>query len=108
MEKILKYKTLKGLIEKQQQFSFNTFLSGRMCHKKMGWCKFKVTPELKKEIEDKFKAVVGDLNFNKNNSSLGCGLFDRLIITNRLTGQYIGGQDYPSELRYLKTLIKRG
>lgn len=34
MEKTHKFKTLKGLVSKTQQYSFNAFLSGRMCHNK--------------------------------------------------------------------------
>jgi len=105
MEKTLRYKTFKGLISKTRQYSFNTYLSKRICHNKFGWCKYKITPELKQEIENSFKSVVGDIDLEMYFS---CGLFDRLIINNNLRASYIGGQDYPSELRYLRKIIKRG
>lgn len=105
MEKTHKFKTLKGLVSKTQQYSFNAFLSGRMCHNKNGWVKVKLSPELRTEVENKFKSVVGDLNLN---ISCSYGLFDRLVINKRLKCQYIAGQEYTGELRYLKKLIKGG
>lgn len=103
MEKTLRYTTLKGLISKTNQFSFNTFLSGRMYHNKHGWVKFKVTDKVREQIENIFKSVVGDVYLYCGKSY---GIFDRLIINNRLEGQYIAGQEYSSELRYLKKLIR--
>lgn len=102
--KTMKYTTLKGLVSKTQQFNFNTFISGRMYHHKQGWVKYKITEELRTEIEDLFKDVVGDVWLYGVSS---CGLLDRLIISKRsLKAQYIGGQDYPSEMRYLRKLFR--
>jgi len=105
MDKKLRYTTLKGLIGKCKQFSYSNYLSGRMLHINKGWVRFSVAPEVRQQIEDLFKSVVGDIDLNINSNY---GLFERLIITKRLTGQYIAGQEYSSELRYLKQLIKRG
>ena len=102
MEKIHKYKTLKGLIRCTRQYSLYTFLSGRYCHKKTGWGTLKLSDELKQKVYSLFASVVGDFNLNVNN----CGLFERLIITKRLNCYYIAGQEYTSELRYLKRLLK--
>ena len=106
MEKRYKYKTLKGLINKTNQFSFSTFLNKRMYHINKGWGKFSLSPELEQEIKDLFIDFLGNMNFY---SSLACGLTERLIINkHNLKASYIGGQDYPSELRYLKNLLKGG
>jgi len=104
MEKTMKYTTLKGLVNKSNQYSLNTFISGQICHPKHSWVKVKLTTELYNEIENKFKDFLGLNNLYINKSY---GLFDRLIINKRnLEVSYIAGQDYPSELRYLKKLIK--
>ena len=105
MEKTHKYKTLKGLVSKTRQYSLNTFISGRMYHIKDGWVKLKLSGDLNQEIENKFKDFLGLSNLNVYRSY---GLFDRLIINKNLNVSYIAGQDYPSELRYLKKLIKGG
>ena len=104
-EKTLRYTTLKGLISKQQQFSLNTFLSGRMHHIKFGWCKFKMTDKLRTEIYNLFSSFLGGINLPYPNT-VSYGIFDSLIISKRLRVEYIAGQDYPGEIRYLKKLIR--
>ena len=107
--KTMKYTTLKGLLKamsKYSQFSLNTLRSGRMCHKKHSWVRFKLSSQLKREVEDLFKGVIGNIYLYGGSS---VGLFDRLIIglrDNKVYCQYIAGQHYPSELRYLKGLLK--
>jgi len=105
MDKTLKYTTLKGLISKNhfKQLSLNDFLNKRFYHKDKGHINFKLSDNLNKEIETLFLNFLGlpYLNYNKS-----YGLFDRLIINKRLNVEYIAGQDYPSELRYLKKLLK--
>jgi hypothetical protein len=108
MEKTLKYTTLKGLISKTTQFNFNNFLSKRFYHKKYGWCKFKLNEKSLNEMETLFKSVVGDLDLNINKSF---GIFDRLIIREKYNSKglicnYIARQNYPSELRTIRKLIK--
>ncbi len=102
MEKTHKYKTLKGLIKNTQQFSLYTFLSERYYHNKTGWGKLKLSDELKKEVYNLFSSVVGDFNIYVST----CGMFERLIISKRFNCEYIAGQDYPSEIRYLKKLLR--
>ena len=100
----LKYTTLKGLIKKTNQFNLNNFISMRIYHKNKGHCDISLSEDLKKEIEDLFKDFLG---LNNLNLSFSYGIFDRLIITERnLKVQYIAGQDYPGELRYLRKLLK--
>ena len=102
MEKIHKYTTLKGLIRCTNQFSLYTFLSGRYYHTKTGWGKLKLSNELKQEVYSLFADVVGEFSLNGST----CGMFERLIIDKRFKGHYIAGQDYNSEMRTLRRLLK--
>jgi len=102
MEKTYRYTTLKGLVNKNRQFSLSNFLNKRMYHINKGWGKFKLSDELDKEIKYLFNSFLGiDINFYVSN----CGLFERLIIDKRKV-KYIAGQDYGSEIRYLKKLLR--
>jgi len=103
MENKYKYTTLKGLINKNRQFSYNTFVYKRMLHITKGWGNFSLSPEVEQEIKNLFIDFLGDIKFN---TFLACGLTERLIINNRLNVVYIAGQDYPSELRYLKKYLR--
>lgn len=106
MEKIHKYTTTNGLITKTTQFNLNNFITGRFNHINNGWVRFKVSPKVKKQIERLFNRVVGEVDLNISKT---CGLFDRLIIEKEgrgFTCKYIAGQDYQSEIKYLKKLIK--
>jgi len=103
MEKIHKYKTLKGLLRNTQQFSLYIFLSCRYHHKKTGWGKLVLSPELKQEVYKLFADFLKvDFSFYVNT----CGLFERLIINKNGNVSYIAGQYYPAEMRYLKRLLK--
>lgn len=102
------YKTLNGLITKTTQFTLNHFIMGRFHHINNNWVNFKVTPEVKTKIEELFKEKVGNLDLNINKTY---GLFDRLIIEKKRNEkgfrcEYIAGQDYPSEIKYLRKLIR--
>ena len=100
----LKYTTLKGLINKTNQFNLNNFINMRIYHKDKGHIDIKLSNDLKNEIEGLFKDFLG---LNKLNLSFSYGIFDRLIIRDRdLKAGYIAGQDYPSEFRYIKKLLK--
>ena len=48
---VYKYKSLKGLISKTQQFSLSNYISLRIYHKNKGHIDFKMTEELEKEIK---------------------------------------------------------
>jgi len=99
----LKYKTLKGLIKKTNQFNLNNFISMRIYHKNKKHTDIKLSEELEKEILNLFCDFLG---LNDLNLSFSYGIFDRLIIEDDLKIKYIAGQDYPSELRYIKRLLK--
>ena len=100
----LKYKTLKGLISKTNQFNLNNFISMRIYHKTKGHMDINLSDELKKEILNLFCDFLG---LNDLNLSFSYGIYGRLIIRARdLKTEYIAGQDYPSELRYIKKLLK--
>jgi hypothetical protein len=101
--KIHKYKTLKGLIRNTRQFSLNTLLSGQYYHNKTGWGKLKVSEQLEQEVYTLFNSF---LNININRFASDCGLFNRLKIEKDFKVRYIAGQDYSSEIRYLKRLLK--
>ena len=98
----MKYTTLKGLIAKSGQYSLNTFFNKRIHHINKGWVNVKLTDELNNKIEGLFCDF---LNINSLNYHT-YGLFDRLIIDKDLEIRYITGQDYPSEIRAIKRLLK--
>ena len=104
MEKIYKYTTLKGLISKTQQYSLSTFLSCRIYHIKKGWIKVELSKDLNEQINNLFSNFLNrDITKQINNF----GIFERLIISKRtLKVEYIAGQDYTSELRFIRGLIK--
>jgi len=100
----LRYTTLKGLLGKTRQFNLNNFMNKRIHHKDKGHINITLSKDLNKEIEDLFINFLGISNLNKHNFE---GIFDRLIISKRsLNVEYIAGQDYPSELRFIKKLLK--
>jgi hypothetical protein len=101
----MKYKTLNGLVSKTRQYSLYSFVSGRICHIKKGWVNVKLSEELRKEIKNKFCEILGNVNLDNLNNN--CGLFERLTINKRLRVDYIAGQDYPSEIRNLKRLVRK-
>ena len=104
MTKTLRYTTLKGLINRTTQFSLDTFLSKRMYHNKFGHINFKNSDKLNLEIIDLFNSF---LNRDITNQSQTYGIFERLIINKcNLKISYIAGQNYPSEIRTLRGLIK--
>lgn len=99
-----KYTTLKGLISKTRQFNLNNFISMRIYHKTKGHIDISLSKELEQEILNLFTEFLGieDLNLSKS-----YGIYDRLIISSRtFKAEYIAGQDYPSELRCLRKLLK--
>lgn len=101
--KAVRYTTLKGLLSKTHQFSLSTYLNKRMYHNLKGWCNLKLSDKLDQEIRLKFNSYLGmEINYDKEN----IGLFQRLIISPKGGVEYIAGQDYPSELRYLKKLLR--
>ena len=97
------YKTLKGLISKTNQFNLNNFFDKRFYHKEKGHINFSLSIELEREIENLFLSFLGLSSFNY---SRNYGIFNRLIIEKDLKVKYIAGQDYPSEFRYIKKLLK--
>ena len=104
MNKKLKYKTLKGLITKTNQFNLSNFISMRIYHKNKGHRDIILSDDLYNEIKDLFKDFLG---LNKINLGFNCGIFERLIINEKdLSVRYIAGQDYPSEIRYLRKCLK--
>lgn len=107
--KKLKYTSIKGLlkIKNQGQITLSEVISKRILHNKKGWSNVYFTPKLYNELENLFKEVIGDFNLKdlKNNY----GIYNRLIICagqNKNYAQYIAGQNYPTELTYLKKLIR--
>jgi hypothetical protein len=98
-----KYTTLKGLISKTRQFNLNNFLNMRIYHKDKGHINIKLSDDLNKQIEFLFCDF---LNLNYLNYNKSYGLFDRLIIDKNLKVCYIAGQNYPTELKYLRGLLK--
>jgi len=98
-----KYTTLNGLISKTNQFSLNNFIGMRIFHKEKGHIDINLSEDLKNKIENLFKDFLG---LNSLNLSFSYGIYDRLIIEKDLKVRYIAGQDYPSELRYIKKQLK--
>lgn len=98
-----KYTTVKGLIGKTRQFSLYTFLNGRMYHNKNGWVNFTLSEKAHNEILNAFKAFLG-LDYMKQYETHG--IYERLVMDKDGRVSYIAGQDYPSEIRTLKRLLR--
>lgn len=102
-----------------KQYSFANLISGRHRDDEGNWVE---TPyEFREIVLEKFKDFL--LSNTRKNSKVqnaiirmrtyglpnNCGLFERLIYNEeRDKVEYVAGQDYPSELRFLKDLIKKG
>lgn len=107
--KKLRYTTLKGIISKTEQFSFDNMLSKRFYHKIKGHNNFILSEQVETEILNLFSDFLG-IYINKDNikNLKSCGIYERLIINKRtLKVEYIAGQEYITELRYIKKLIKK-
>ena len=98
-----KYTTLKGLISRTNQFSLSSYIGLRIFHKKKGHIDIKLTEELNDQINKLFCDFLGLYEINYYNNY---GIFERLIINKNLKVEYIAGQDYLGELRYIKKLLK--
>lgn len=103
MNKTLKYTTIKGLVSKTRQFSLYTFLSGRMYHIKHGWVNIRLSESLQEDILNRFKDFLG-LEYIKQYETFG--IYERLILKPSGDVSYIAGQDYNSEIRTLKGLLR--
>ena len=104
MTRKYKYTTLKGLINKTNQFNLSNFINKRMYHKNKGHIDFILSKDLETEIFNLFKDFLGLNNLNLSSS---CGIFERLIIEKKdFEVRYIAGQEYSSEIRYIKKLLR--
>lgn len=102
-----KYKTLKGLMRvNSNYFTLDNYRAMRIYHTTKGWIDIKLTDELKKEIVGLFLNVLGNNDKLKDvlliNEFRNLGIYNRLWIDKKLRGVYCAGQDYPSEIRYIK------
>lgn len=106
MSKTKTYKTLKGLLNQSygQQISLYSYKAGRFHHKKLGWINFKLSSEATKELLQGFSEITNCYPYQLVNCSL-CGLLERLTLT-KYGFQYVAGQDYTCELRYLRKWIR--
>ena len=100
------YKTLKGLLKQTQyeQISLSDYKTKRFCHKKLGWISFK----LSESAEDEFlQGFAKFLNVEKWQLQVcsNCGLLGRLTYS-KYGFRYCAGQDYSSEMRYLRKWIR--
>lgn len=115
------YKTLRGLFRANdiRQFSLSDYLSrGVYCYKTNEWIHFTLSEEAAEEIcglfanglcetkpaKEKYARLIPRIAEN-------CGIFGRLIIEKGRNGKfrshYWAGQDYPSEVRYVQSLIRK-
>ena len=92
--------------------SMSQVISGREYKDKKGWVNMRKAKR-EKALETIKHWLLYTCNFNSqvykainrmsiNNLPGSCGIMNRLT-----TDGYIAGQDYPSELRYVKKLIKK-
>ena len=99
-----KIKTIKGILNITNQFNLNNFMEKRIYHIKKGYTDLYITDELNNTLYNMFIQFLGINNLNNFKS---CGIMDRVILNkHNLDISYIAGQDYPSELRYIKKLLK--
>lgn len=111
------YKTIRGLIrQKYYKFlSVTDILSGEYYHK-YGWHqKFILTDEALREFAD---GICSTLNMKDKDDVFdnirfgrvkGCGILERIgveLCRGKLYYTYMAGQDYPSEARFVRKLLR--
>ena len=106
MSKTKTYKTLKGLLKQTQyeQISLSDYKTKRFYHKKLGWISFKLSKSAEDEFLQGFAKFLNVKKWQLQNCS-NCGLLGRLTF-NKYGFQYVAGQDYTSEMRYLRKWIR--
>lgn len=111
------YKTLVGLLRQSyyEQLSFNDILGGRFYDKSHEWCPFRLSDEALKEFAF---GVCAALNMRDKDDVLrnvatrrvkSCGILDRLYVSlykKELHYGYCAGQDYTSETRLVRKLLR--
>ena len=115
-----KYKTLNGLIRSNgaRELQLDDFLNNIVYNrKKHKWIKFKLSDEANNEACKLFaSAIVSKRNVSKYSEIIKYydgqifGIFRRLsIVGNKsLRGNYYAGQDYDSEIRFIRSLLRNG
>lgn len=115
-----KYKTLNGLIRSNsvRELQLDDFLNHIVYNrKKHEWIKFKLSDEANYEACKLFaSAIVSKRNVAKYSEFIKYyhgqiyGIFRRLsIVENKsLSGQYCAGQDYDSEIKFIRSLLRNG
>lgn len=113
-----KYKTIRGLM-RQKYYGFlsvSDVICGRYYHKYGWYQKFILTDEALREFTD---GICGTLNmkdkdFVFDNIRLGrveaCGILERIGVEYLRSGKlyytYMTGQDYPTEARFVRKLLR--
>lgn len=115
-----KYKTLNGLIRSNSArgLQLDDFLNHFIYNeKKRLWIKFKLSDEANDEACKLFaSAIVSKRNVAKYSEIIKYyngrifGIYRRLAIVGNksLRGQYWAGQDYVSEIRFIRSLLRNG
>lgn len=100
------YKTLKGLLKQSfsEHISLEDYKSGRFHHKKLGWVSFKLSTEATNELLKGWAEFTNCYPYQLVNCS-NCGLLGRLTYS-KYGFRYCAGQDYSSEMRYLRKWIR--
>jgi hypothetical protein len=108
----MKYKTIQNACKKAQfnQITLSNLISGRFYHVSKGWTKLSIDEKelnmLRDELGGKYdllRPLMDIINYNGSNY----GIFERVVFNGKRWG-YIAGQDYPSELRTVRKLIREG
>lgn len=111
------YKTLSGFLRQSyyKQLSFNDILSGHFYDKSHNWVPFRLSAEAMKTF---VFGVCGALNMRDkdevlrnvtNRSVRSCGILNRLLVSTykkELSYSYCAGQDYISETRLVRKLLR--
>lgn len=110
------YKTVKGIMRQMHgRLSVDDVLSGRYNNSKHGYVNFRFTDEALREFSDGVCSALNmrdkdDVFYNiKHKLVEQCGIIDRISVSlyrGELDYSYCAGQDYPSEARLVRKLLR--
>ena len=104
-ERTIFYKSYRNIKNKTRQLSLSNLISKRIYHTERGHININYGETFNKVLND----IKNDLGFRESNTNYleNCGLFDRVVYSyKRKQWEYIVGQSYPEEIRYLRRILK--
>ncbi len=104
-ERTIFYKSYRNIKNKTRQLSLSNLIDKRIYHTERGWIDINYGETFNKVLND----IKNDLGFRENNTKYleNCGRFERVVYSyKRKQWNYIVGQSYPEEIRYLRKLLE--